>query len=120
MAFADPQSVTINSVAQSLARTGSSDGAGSFSKDDGSVKLKITHTYAKRTRRFIRLDHTKIAADPLMPSTNALYNLGVYLVVDVPKSGYTITEQKQIVDGLLGHLTASSGARLTQLLGGES
>jgi hypothetical protein len=47
------------------------------------------------------------------------YNMFVYIVVDVPKVGFSIAEQKQLVDGLTAYLTASSGARTTQLLGGE-
>jgi hypothetical protein len=46
--------------------------------------------------------------------------MSVYLVVDTPKTGYTVAEQKQIVDALTAYLTASSGARATQLLGGEN
>jgi hypothetical protein len=50
---------------------------------------------------------------------NQSYSTSVYLVVDAPLVGYTIAEQKQIVDALVAYLTASSGARVTQLLGGE-
>jgi hypothetical protein len=46
--------------------------------------------------------------------------MACYVVVDVPKVGYTITEQKQLVDALAAYLTASSGAAITRLLGGES
>jgi hypothetical protein len=46
--------------------------------------------------------------------------MSAYLVVDVPPLGFSIAEQKQIVDALTGYLTASSGARVTQLLGGEN
>jgi hypothetical protein len=120
MAFADPQSVTINAVAQTLARTGSGLTSGSFSKDDGTVKLDVSHVYGKRVRRTIRLDHRKNAPDPLMPATNVPYTMSAYLVVNVPDVGYTVAEAKQIVDGLTAYLTASSGARVTQLLGGES
>lgn len=120
MAYADPQSVTINAVANSLPRTGSGVNEGSFTKDDGTVKLRVSHTYGKRTRRMIRLDHTKIAADPLQASINVRLSASVYLVVDVPPVGYNIAEVKQIVDALTGYLTATSGARTTQLLGGES
>lgn len=120
MAFADPQSVTINAVAQTLARTGSGIDSGSFMKDDTSVKLSISHAYNKRNRRVLRLDHWKNAPDPLQPAINTRYNMSAYLVVDVPPQGYTIVEQKQIVDALTAYLTASSGARVTQLLGGES
>lgn len=119
MAFADPQSVTVNAVAQSLARTGSSNNSGVFQKDDATYKLSISHSYGNRTRRVIRLDNQKYAADPLISAQNVLRNMGVYLVVDVPVQGYTNTEAKQIVDGFLAYLTASSGAKVTQLLGGE-
>lgn len=120
MAFADPQSVTINAVANSLPRISSGVNQGAFSKDDGSVKLSVAHTYAKRTRRTIRLDHSKISSDPLNTAQNQRYSMSAYLVVDVPTTGYTLAEQKQIVDGLVAYLTASTGARVTQLLGGEN
>jgi hypothetical protein len=46
--------------------------------------------------------------------------MSAYLVIDVPLVGYTIAEQKQVVDGLTAYCTASTGARITQLLGGEN
>jgi len=122
MAFSDPQSVTINAVANSLPRTSSGPSSGIFTKDDGNVKLTVSHaSTSKRARRTIRLDHRKIAADPLISAQNIEFSMSTYIVVDVPVSqGYTIAEQKQIVDALTAYLTASSGARVTQLLGGES
>lgn len=120
MAFADPQTVTINAVAQTLPRVSSDHNAGSFSKDDGLVKLTVSHQYGKRTRRLVRLDHAKIAADPLLAGVNARFNMSVSLVIDTPTVGYTVAEAKQIGDALTAYLTASSGARLTQLLGGEN
>jgi hypothetical protein len=46
--------------------------------------------------------------------------MSVYLVADVPVNGYTVAEQKIVVDALVAYLTASTGARVTQLLGGEN
>jgi len=120
MAFADPQSVTINAVAQSLPRISSGTNAGVFQKDDTTVKLSVSHTYGARNRRLLRLDHSKIAADPLVASTNVRLSMSAYLVVDVPATGYTVAEAKQVVDALVAYLAASSGARVTQLLGGEN
>jgi len=117
--YTDPQSVTINSVAQTLPRTGLSLTEGTFTKDDGNVKLRVGQSSGKRNRRSIRLDYRKIAADPLTTALNAEYTMSAYLVVDVPKVGFTVTEAKQIVDALTAYLTASTGARVTQLLGGE-
>lgn len=122
MAFADPQSVTINAVANSLPRTSTGPGANStYTKDDGLVELTISHSKnAKGTSRLIRLDHSKIAADPLQASVNVRLGMSVHMVVKTPPYGYTVAEAKQIVDALTSYLTASSGARTTQLLGGEN
>lgn len=120
MSFADPQSVTINAVAQSLPRVSSGVNAGRFSKDDGNVILEVSHNYGKRTRRALKLTHAKIAADPLISSQSIRYSMSATLVVDHPITGYTVTEAKQIVDALVAYLAASTGARVTQLLGGEN
>lgn len=120
MAFADPQSVTINAVAQTLPRISSGVNSGTFRKDDGNVGLLVSHQYGKRTRHQIRLDHRKIAADPLVAAQNLLYSMSAYVVIDVPIVGYSVAEQKQVVDGLTAYLTASTGANVTKLLGGEN
>lgn len=120
MSFSDPQSVTINAVANSLPRVSSGPNSGVFSKDDGTVRLSVSHAYGKRARRTIRIDHSKIAPDPFVSSTNSKYSMSTYVVIDVPLTGYTNAEAKQIVDGLTAYLTASSGARISQLLGGEN
>lgn len=117
--FTDPQSVTVNAVAQSLARTGVGPTSGTFTKDDGSYKLSISHQNGKRVRRQLRLDFSKIATDPLIPTQNAPYSMSVYLVVDQPKVGFTNAELKYVVDGLTAYLSASSGAKVSQLLAGE-
>lgn len=119
MAFADPQTVTVSTVAQTLPRTGFQPNAGVFTKDDGSYKLTIANTYAKRTRRQIRLDFSKVAADPLISAQNIRYGMSAYLVVDIPTTGFTVAEQKAQIDGFLAYLSASSGAKITQFLGGE-
>ncbi len=119
MALSDPQSVTINAVAVSLPRTSSGADSGAFTAADGTVKLTVSHQYGKRTRRLIRIDHSKIAVDPLL-ATNAQFSMSCQLVVDVPVRGYTLTEAKQVLDGFMTALTASSGALETKLLGGES
>lgn len=120
MAFADPQSITINAVALTLARV-AQDPTGTFVTSDALVKESIGQSVTpnKRSRRLIRLDHSKVAANPFDSTLNAKYNMAVYVVVDVPDVGYTVTEQKQVTDGFMAYLTASSGAKMLQLLGGE-
>jgi type IV secretory pathway TrbF-like protein len=120
MAFTDPQSITVNSVAQSMPRTGSGINTGQFTQDDGTNALSISHQYAKRTRRAVKFTDSKIAANPFDTARNEKVSMSCTLVVDHPPQGYTIAELKYVVDGLLAYLTASSGAKVTQLLGGES
>lgn len=119
--FADPQTVTINAIANTLARTPQGTNYGIFTKDDGLVKLSISHSVSgKRTRRLVKLEHAKIAADPLLAGVNVKASMTAYLVIDVPETGYTIAEAKQVVDGLTAYLTASTGANVTKVLGAES
>lgn len=118
--FADPQSVTINAVAQSLPRTSAGTNGGVFTTNDGLVRLSVSHAYGTRNRRVIRLDHRKVAADPLTSGINNEYTMAAYVVIETPKVGYSVTEAKQVADALVAYLTASSGAKITQLLGGEN
>lgn len=120
MAFADPQSITVNAVAISLPRTSFGANSGAFTSADGNVIETVSHTYGKRTRRSLRFDLSKVAPDPLVSAQNIKYSMSAYLVVDVPVTGFTVAEAKQLIDGMMTYLTASSGAKITQLLGGEA
>ena len=120
MAFTDPQTLTVNAVPNTLPRVSIGEAKGVFRKDDGNLTLQITsNKNARRVRQAFRVEHRKVAPDPLMPSTNSPFSMSVTLVVDTPIDGYSLAEKKQLVDALTAYLTASSGARVTQLLGGE-
>lgn len=119
MAFADPQSVTISGTAISVARTGMDKNAGSFASADGLTKMSVAHQNGKRNRRTIRLDSSKIAADPLLAGVNVKASMSAYLVVDTPLTGYTNAEAKAVVDALVAYLAANTGSKVTQLLGDE-
>lgn len=116
MAFADPQTVTINTVAQTLNRI-KSDGARSvYSKDDESVTLTLSHQSSKdRTRRMARLDKRVVATDPLS-SVNEYKSLGVYIVVDEPEYGFTDADIDYVVQALTAWL---SSANVLKLLGNQ-
>lgn len=118
--LADPQSVTINAVAQSLPTIARGVNSSVYQKDDGTVKLSISHQYGKRTRRTARLDYSKIVADPLVPAQNQKVSMSSYLVIDSPITGLTNAEIKYVVDALTAYLTATSGAKVTSMVGGES
>jgi len=119
VAFADPQSITIDGDTHTLPRVSSGENTGAFQQDDASVRMSVSHQYGPRTRRQIRVDFKKIAPD-VFTSDNVEYSMSTYLVVDTPKTGFTPAEAKDVVDGLVAYLSGSSGARVTQLLGGEN
>lgn len=121
MSFADPQSVTIVGGAVSLPRISSGENKGTFQSADGLTKLSVAHSYgSQRTRRTIRLDLSKIAADPFEATVNNRYSMSAYVVVDLPNVGYTTADVVTNSAGLLAYLTATTNARLTQLMGGEN
>lgn len=121
MALSDPQSVTLNSIATSLPRVSVSENASKYQKDDGFVKLTVSHQPTKsKVRHMARLDTIDVAADPLLAGVNREVPFAVYLVIESPTVGLSLATQKDKVNGLLTALTASSGALLTKVLGGES
>jgi len=120
MAFSDPQSVTIATVATSLPRVGQGVSSGSFSTPDGSVKLTVSHVSGKRNRSTLRLDFAKVAPDPLISANNIRYSMSAYVVIDTPITGYSIADQVSNAKALVDYLSASSNARITQLQGGEN
>jgi len=119
--FTDPQSVTIVPAgAASLPRVSSGVRSGEFSTADGTIVLSVAHSLGKRARRTARIVHKKNAPDPLFPATNVPYSMTFYVVADVPLTGYTVAEQKAVIDGFLANMQATSGANITKFLGGEN
>jgi len=87
---------------------------------DGLVNLSASHAYGRRTRRVLRLDHSKLTADPFIPSQNTKVSMSNYIVFDVPVAGYTNVEALAVYAGFKAAFTATSDALITKLLGGES
>lgn len=119
MALADPQSVTIAGVTSSLPNTGNDRNSSEYTSADGNVKLSVSHAYGNRTRRVVRLDQQKVAADPLLTGVYVRAKQAAYVVIDVPLTGFTAVETKDLVVALTTALTASSNALITKVTGGE-
>lgn len=120
MAFPDPQSVTISAVTTPLPRVSTGANESSYSSSDGLIDLSASHAYGRRTRRVLRLDHSKITADPFIPAQNTSVSMSNYIVFDVPVVGYTNAEIKAVYTGFKTLYTATSDALIDKLLGGES
>lgn len=117
MAFADPITVTVNSVAKVMPRVTSSGMKSEYRLADGSFALTISHQPSNgRVRSMLRIDQRAVVADPLT-TVNDYETLSFYSVIDRPEYGFTTAQVEQIVAGLQAYLTASI---VDKLVGMES
>jgi hypothetical protein len=109
LVLTDPQSVTINAVATSLAKTSAGPNQNVYTSADGKVTMTTKqNTTAKRFRREVRLSQIKVAADPISAIVSEA-GTSVYLVIDEPRSGvFTDTEIGYLVDALKAWLTSAN------------
>jgi len=120
MAFSDPTTVTINGTANDLFEVSNRENGKSYRSADGNVDMQIDHSYGRRESHRIRFHRRHVSTNPLVPSSNQMTDQAVTITVNTDPSGWTATETKQFVDGVLAVLTASTGANITKLLGGQS
>lgn len=112
MAFADPQTVTVNAVAQSMARVSSTGTSSVYMKADGNWKLTISHQASKgRVRSTARIEQRAIVPDPLT-AVNDYETLSFYFVIDRPEVGFTDTQVNQLKTGLAAWLSDATGTKL--------
>jgi len=116
--FSEPQTVTVNAAAISLPRTSFGDRNGLFESISDGIRLRISHVLGKRTRRQVRLDFTKTAADPLLDGVSRQYSMSAYLVIDQPQVGFDTTETETNVKALVDWLAVAGN--LTKVTNGES
>jgi len=118
--FADPQSVTVSTVAHALPRVSTGDRTATYTKDDESYSLTISHTTTNRgrVRRLLRLDNAKVAADPFVANQSRKFTSAVYLVIEEPSDGaYSNAELLAIAKGFIAYCT---DANLSKVIAGES
>jgi len=116
--FADPQSITVNAVAQSLPAIARNDVSSKYQKDDATFSMSIAHQYkAERNRFTVRIDANKVAADPLASANNRVYSQSCYITMDKPTVGYSNAETQQLASALVAWLTS---ANILKVLGGET
>jgi len=110
--FADPQSVTVNAVAQSMPRISTGGTKSTYQKNDLSFTLNISHTTVKdRIRSMARIDQRAIVPDPLT-AVNDYETLSVYLVVDRPLAGFSSTQVDQLITGFKSWLDTTAVGKL--------
>lgn len=118
MAFADPQSVTINAVAKSLPEFNRGTDRAVYKHATEEVELEIRKDFRNTAiRTQVKLTQMKTGADAINPATNKLYTCDAYLVIRAPRNiGFTATEVAKNVEALVDWL---SDANIVKLVGGE-
>lgn len=120
MAFSDPQSVTISGVTTSLPRVSTQGDETTYQSADGLIQMLASHDSGKRNRHLLRLNHSKLTADPFLPAENVKVSMSNYIVFDVPIVGYTLAEQLAVYTGFKTQFTAVTDTLISKLLAGES
>jgi len=119
MSFIEPLSINITGSAVALPRVeGEHDG--DYRSADGLIELWASHQYAKRTRRTLRVNLSKITSDPFKPAENVKVSTSFYVVFDIPPAGFTSAELLTMFTGSNTLFTATSNQMITKLLGGEA
>lgn len=117
MAFADPQSVTYNTVAKSMPRTGTSLSEGTFMDANREFSLVIRHSFGSRYRHLAQLKMDSIVSNPLVPDQNFAVSAHAHLVIDAPKNGLTATEVTDLAKAIV---TWATPANIAKLVAGEN
>lgn len=120
MAFTDPQSLTISGTTTPLPLTSRGQMGADYRSADGLITLSANHAYGRRTRRVLRVDHSKVTPDPFLPTQNVKVSMSNYIVFDIPPAGYTNAELLAVYVGFKTAFSATSDVLITKLLGGES
>lgn len=117
--LADPQTVTVNAVPISLPRTNEAGPNADYMSADGVTSLRTTQTFtASAKRHAVVLRTAKIAADPIS-GLNSRKLSTITVSINRPVDGFTVTEIKDQLVGLLTLLTASSAATAIKIIQGE-
>lgn len=130
----DPQTTVLDAVTVTMPRTSAGKDTATYrdpnfrSGAEGEVGLEliISHNYAKRTRRTVRINAIKAGAGTATFTSTPTTSMSAYIVIDTPASGFSLEEQGQVVDSLLQLLAVEDTGEVipstltTRVIEGES
>lgn len=124
MAFADPVTLTVATVAKTLPRVFVNGSDSRYRFDDGAGNIfgiEVGHTANKqRVSHLLKVSQQKTAADVYTPDTNDIFQMSAHVVLNVPLVGFTATEQLNLVKALNDFVSAGTYGTTTKWIGGES
>lgn len=116
--FSDPQTITVNAVAQVMPRVETNGKSATYRKADETFTLFISHlaTAKDRLRSLVKFTEKAVVTNPL-DSSNDYDTCSLQIVLDRPSFGFTSTRVDQLRAGLLAWFDS---AACTKFFGGES
>lgn len=119
--LADPQTITVNSVAKTMPKVLTDGQHAVYQLADRTFTLDIRHTQRTvdkkaRVKSLVTFTQQAIVTDPLT-SVNDFENLIFSVQIDRPLAGFTTTQVQQLVAGFNAWLT---GTMVDKLYGLES
>jgi hypothetical protein len=116
MAFADPTTITLNSVANTLNKIKEVGLSTLYSSADQNLQLELSHQPLKngRIRTLARLVQRKVVTNPL-DSTQDYDTVTVNATIDRPGYGWTAAEIGYLVGGLTAFLSSANVTKLYEL-----
>jgi hypothetical protein len=123
MALTDPQKFKeVAGTEVTAPRVSSGDFKSVYETSDGLNMLTVSTSTSNsnRKRHLVRIDTSKLATNPYEETKKQSISMSVYLVIDRPEAGYTVSECKKLVEGLVGLLSASTYALTEKVIGGEN
>lgn len=116
--LADPQTITVATIAKTLARISSTGLQSVYQNADETYKLTISHQAMNngRIKSMARVDRREIVTDPLTQKDD-YETLSEWYVIERPQYGFSITN---ITDVATGFKTWLDNTVITKLIGKES
>lgn len=116
--FADPQTITVNAIAKTLARISSNGLQSIYQNADETYKLTLSHQIMNngRVKTMARVDRRAIVTNPLDSSTD-YDTLSEWIVMERPSYGFTVTDLTDLTTGFKTWLDSTA---VTKLFGKES
>jgi len=117
MALSDPRTITIATVAKSLARVLTAGMKSVYQTADKFLTQTVSHQEsAKRVRSLVRYDEHAIVPDPLT-SVNAWEDMSIQIVFDRPITGFTATQVNDLWSAVKADMDSTF---VTKIYGEES
>jgi hypothetical protein len=93
-----------------------------YETSDGLNTLTISSTTSSsgRKRHLVRIDSKKLTTNPFEETKKQYVSVSSYLVIDRPEAGFSVAECVQLVEGLVGLLSASTYSVTKKVIGEES